>query len=258
MSKILKGKNLLASLLVMTTLLVSFPAVYAEEIVQEIPVEEIAVEIQEEAPVSEPEPEAVPEETLEEAPVAEPEPEMVPEEIQEEAPAADPEPEAVPEEILEEAPVADPEPEMAPEEIPEEAPAAASEGKQEETQETESADEANDEASDDEALIELEDDDAGSVSEELLEEFNNPETYEETHSDISAEIEMKAGELRYGGDITLVAKVSGANMKYRIVWEANDGDGRGWFTVGSGSEYTFTLTPEVVKREYRVALFSVD
>jgi len=42
------------------------------------------------------------------------------------------------------------------------------------------------------------------------------------------------------------------------VWEANDGDGRGWYTVGSGTEYTFTLTRENADREYRVSLFTAD
>lgn len=69
---------------------------------------------------------------------------------------------------------------------------------------------------------------------------------------------MKSGEIRCGGDVTLAAKVSGVEMNHRLVWEANDGDGRGWFTVGSGPEYTFTLTREIVNREYRVSLYTVD
>ena len=47
-------------------------------------------------------------------------------------------------------------------------------------------------------------------------------------------------------------------MSFRIVWKASDGDARGWFTVGSGLEYTFTLTPGVVERAYRAVLFLVD
>jgi len=69
---------------------------------------------------------------------------------------------------------------------------------------------------------------------------------------------MKNSEIYYGRDVTLVAKVSGVEMNNRLVWEANDGDDRGWFTVGSGPEYTFTVTPEIVNREYRVSLFTVD
>jgi len=70
---------------------------------------------------------------------------------------------------------------------------------------------------------------------------------------------MKDGEIAYGRDITLVARVSGAEtLSYRLSWEANDGDDRGWYTVGSGTEYTFTLTPENAGREYRVSVFTVD
>ena len=38
----------------------------------------------------------------------------------------------------------------------------------------------------------------------------------------------------------------------------NDGDERGWYTIGSGLEYTFTVTPENIERGYRVVLFAVD
>ena len=47
-------------------------------------------------------------------------------------------------------------------------------------------------------------------------------------------------------------------LNYRLIWEANDGDGCGWYTVGAGTEYTFLLTRANAGREYRVALFSVD
>lgn len=57
---------------------------------------------------------------------------------------------------------------------------------------------------------------------------------------------------------TPAALVSGEDMSFRIVWKASDGDARGWFTVGSGLEYTFTLTPGVVERAYRAVLFLVD
>ena len=56
------------------------------------------------------------------------------------------------------------------------------------------------------------------------------------------EIELKDSEICYDRDVTLVARVSGADMDYRLVWEANDGSG--WFAVASGEEYTFLLTPE--------------
>ena len=69
------------------------------------------------------------------------------------------------------------------------------------------------------------------------------------------DIELKNSEICYGRDVTLVARVSGADMDYRLVWEVNDGSG--WFAVASGDEYTFLLTPDIVNREYRVVLFRV-
>ena len=221
MRKMNKGKKLPAMLIALAMLLCSFPAVIAEEVT--IPAEEAAVEVQQ-----------VP---------AEAEPEVI--EVPEEEPAA--EPEVV--EIPEEEPAA--EPEVA--EIPEEEPAEAPEDEWNDEPETESVRE-----NESEDLIEIEDDDAGAVSEERLAEFNNPENYEATGFSGSVEIEMKSSEIRCGGDVTLAAKVAGVEMNHRLVWEANDGDGRGWFTVGSGPEYTFTLTRDIVNREYRVSLYTVD
>ena len=75
----------------------------------------------------------------------------------------------------------------------------------------------------------------------------------------SVDIEMKEGEIAFGRDVTLVAKVSGAGaLNYSLVWEANDGDGSGWHAIGSGSDYTFLLTRSNADREYRVLLFTVD
>jgi len=113
---------------------------------------------------------------------------------------------------------------------------------------------------------EFDDDNMGSVSEELLCQFNDPKLYETMEFSGSADIEMADGNIvwdeNWDGKITLKAKVRDANLSYRIVWEATDHDDRGWFTVGSGDEYTFTLTPENVEsvgeREYRVVLFTVD
>ena len=66
----------------------------------------------------------------------------------------------------------------------------------------------------------------------------------------------------WDGRVTLVAKVKDATLSYRLVWEANDGDSRGWFTVGSGTEYSYTLTRDNLEREanreYRVVMFTVD
>ena len=264
-------KKLLATLLALAMLLCSFPAVFAEDAeavaeeatveVQEVMPEPEAEEIPEEEPAEEPETEEIPAEE----PAEDPEVEEIPaeelavepetEEIPAEEPAVEPEAEEIPAEDpaeepeAEEIPAEEPAVEPETEEIPAEEPAAEPEAEEIP---------AEDPAGEDEELIEIEDDDSGSVSEELLEEFNNPETYEAAEFDGNVEIEMKNSEIRYGGEVTLVAKVSGVAMNHRIVWEANDGDGRGWFTVGSGPEYTFTVTPDVVNREYRVSLFTVD
>ena len=237
MRKMNNGKKLPAVLLALAMLLSSFPAVLAEDVTAEIPVEDAAVELlQDSAEETLPEPESV---IPEEEPAAEPEAEAIPEEepeagqIPEEEPAVEPEAEALPEEEFAEVP----------------------EDVLEEEQGTEPAGE--DECADGDPAW-FDDDDAGSVCEELTEEFNNPETYETSEFSGSVEIEMKNSEIHFGGDVTLAARVSGTEKNHRIVWEANDGDGRGWFTVGSGPEYTFTVTRDVVDREYRVNLFTVD
>ena len=119
---------------------------------------------------------------------------------------------------------------------------------------------------DDDDLVEFDDDDAGSVSEDLLQQFNNPENFEKVEFSGSADIELKhvdhMWEAGWDGQITLTAKVRNANLSYRLVWEANDHDERGWFTVGSGDEYSYTLTKNNAEREsnreYRVVLFTVD
>ncbi len=223
-------------------------------------VPEEAPEAPEDIPAEAPAPDAVPEEAPEapeEIPAETPAPDAVPEEIPEtpeEIPAETPAPEAVPEEtpeVPEEIPAETPAPEAVPEESPE-APAA---GTEEDGDGQEAGSSA--EASDGEPVV-IDDDDAGTVSEELLDEFNNPETYETADDGVEVEIVLKNSELRYGEAVTLAALVSGEDMSFRIVWEASDGDARGWFTVGSGLEYTFTLTPGVVERAYRAVLFLVD
>ena len=264
MRKILKGKKLATMLLALAMLLCSFPAVFAED--TEITAEEAGwteevfaaepwiEEIPEEEPWIEEIPEEEPEEEawIEEIPEEEPEEEPWIEEIPEEEPEEEPWIEEIPEEIPEDEPEEEPWIEEIPEEEPEEE-AWTEEIPEEDEQTTEAAEE-----SEDRDLVEMDDDYAGSVSEELLEEFDNPETYEAEEFSGSVEIEMKNSEIHYGGEVTLAAKVSGTEMNHRIVWEANDGDGRGWFTVGSGLEYTFTVTRENVNREYRVSLFAAD
>ena len=281
-----KGNALLAAMLALVMLLCSFPTVYAEDAATEIlaPEQESVsateaesmmaeekpdtetelIEIPEEEPEAEPDtvgvseeaPEAEPEtaEVPEEEPEAEPEPvevlleesetEPEPAEVSEEESETEPEPAEVPEEE----PVA--EPESA--EVPEEEPVAEPESA--EVSEEEPDAEADEEASED-TLYEFDDDEVGSVSEELLEIFNNPDLYEKVEFTGSVNIELKNSEISYDRDVTLVARVTGADMDYRLVWEANDGNG--WFAVASGSEYTFLLTPDIAAREYRVVLFRV-
>ncbi len=261
-----KGKMFMTTLLSLVMLLCSFPVGYAESADAEIPTEEAIAQAPEEAEEAVvPEPEVI--EAIGEEPAAEPEvievieeePETV--EISEEESAAEPEvigvseqgPETEPETagIPEEEPAAEPEVIEVPEEEPETEPEAIKEPLEE--PETEAAEEESEEA-----LVEFENEDAGFVSEELLEDFNNPDTYDTAKFSGAVEIEMKNSEICYGGDVTLVAKVSGVEMNYRLVWEANDDDGRGWHTIGSGPEYTFTVTSDIVNREYRVALYAVD
>ena len=286
MRKINGGKKLLSALLVLIMLVFSFPAAYAEDISAEIIAEEAVTELSAEtaetagsdqAPVPETEPvqdqEADPEAGQEpimsqDDPVAEPAP-VLPEEVPAETPAEAEVPEEVPTEapaeaeVPEEVPTETPAETEIPEEVPAEAPAEA--GTQEEAPTAEPGDgqeaeeePAGSEESGEEEVFEF-DDDPGTVSEELLEPFNNPEAKEPADFTGTIEIEIKTREICYDQPVTLVARISEEiGISCRLVWEANDGDGRGWYAVGSGLEYTFTLTRDIVNREYRVVLFTVD
>ena len=244
MRKNYRGSKLLAALLVLVMLLCSFPLVYAEDAAAEIAVSDQEYTPETETEYAKDEAETAADVELEEVPEEEPEmdPELV--ETPEEAPAAEPDSVEIPEETPEEA-EAETETEHEEAEIEEDA-------EEESDAETEADD--DEEASEDE-LYEFDDDEVGSVSEELLEIFNNPDTYEKIEFTSTVEIELKNSILRYDEDVTLVARVFGADMEYRLVWEANDGNG--WFAVASGHEYTFLLTPDIVNREYRVVLFRV-
>lgn len=275
MRRIFKENRLLAALLVLVMLLCSFPMVYAEDAAAEIAVaeQEYTPETEPETVTAEAEPAAESEPA--EVPAEEPETETAPAEDPEEAPAEECEPEEIPEEApvqepeatetAEEEPAVEADPAEIPEEIPEETETETEaetepkaevepEAEAEAAVEEESEEDADEEAAE-EALYEFDDDEVGSVSEELLEIFNNPDTYERIEFTGSVEIELKNSEICYDRDVTLVARVSGADMDYRLVWEANDGSG--WFPVASGHEYTFLLTPDIVSREYRVVLFRV-
>ena len=267
-----KGGRLLAALLVLIMLLCSFPMVYAADTaaVNTVADREYNPETGMESVMIAAEPAATPETDPADVPEEESAETSEPAEIPEEEPAEDSEMADVPKEEPAEAPepadVPEEEPAEAPEpaDIPEEEPAAEvnpAEVPEEETEkdsgpeaEPETEADPGEEASED-TLYEFDDDEVGSVSGELLEIFNNPDTYERIEFTGSVDIELKSGEICYDRDVTLVARVSGADMDYRLVWEANDGSG--WFAVASGDEYTFLLTPDIVNREYRVVLFRV-
>ena len=74
----------------------------------------------------------------------------------------------------------------------------------------------------------------------------------------TADIILKEQSYSYGDTVTLVADVQGFDISYRLVWEATDYDERGWYTIGSGTEYSFTVTEDIMERGYRVVLFAVD
>ena len=253
-----KGGRLLAALLVLIMLLCSFPMVYAADTaaVNTVADREYNPETGMESVMIAAEPAATPETDPADVPEEESAETSEPAEIPEEEPAEDSEMADVPKEEPAEAPE--------PADIPEEEPAAEvnpAEVPEEETEkdsgpeaEPETEADPGEEASED-TLYEFDDDEVGSVSGELLEIFNNPDTYERIEFTGSVDIELKSGEICFDRDVTLVARVSGADMDYRLVWEANDGSG--WFAVASGEEYTFLLTPGIVNREYRVVLFRV-
>lgn len=227
----------------------SFPQAENEEAALPAAEEETAPEADEEeaSPETEEEPapqapaEAIPQAAEEPAPSAE---EPAPAKEEPVPPAVEtPVPQAA-EEVCEEA-GSDPEPvkEENPEALPEE-PVADTE------QDTEAP-------ADEEMLVILEDGDAGTVSEELLEPFNDPELFEQAESAGTAEIRLKnEGMLSFGDEIILKAEVRDAGPDCRLVWEANDSDGCGWYTVGSGDEYRFILDKDNAEREYRVVVFS--
>ena len=173
-----------------------------------------------------------------------PEEETVFEEIEEVVPeAAGPEEEAASEDDRETAPESGPEPED--NGSNEQAGILPGDG-------TDVADDPQDE----EDLIAVDDDDCGNVSDEILDPFNNPELYEQAEFVGTAEIMLlNEGMFSYGDEIILRAVIRDVNVNCRLIWEANDG--RGWFAVGSGEEYSFILDRDNAEREYRVVLFAV-
>ena len=222
MRKEIKGRVPLSVLMALAMLLCSFPVAYSETMDAEILVEEKAGFVQESV--------------LKPGPVSESV--FVQESGAEPASA-----------VMEEKPAAEPEPAWSPEE--KHAVEISPENEKKPVQETAGEQESN--------YCVIDDDDAGFVSAELLSRYNSLGEDQKARFTGSVDIEMKEGEIAFGRDITLVAKVSGAGvMNYSLIWEANDGDGSGWHAVASGSEYTFLLTRGNADREYRVLLFTVD
>ena len=254
MRKVNKIRMLLATLLVLA-MLCSFPVISAEAMNAEKPAEEMSAEtilVPEETAGSEtePAPETESETAFEAEPAVEPETEPEAEPASEPEGAAEAEPAAAPEAT--EAPADMPEEEMKPETAEEPAQENAEEELEEEMEEEPA------EAQEDN-LCEIDDDDAGYISDELLEMYNHLAANEKAAFTGNVNIELKDSEIAFGQDVTLVAKVSGAEtLNYCMIWEANDGDERGWYTIGTGDEYTFLLTRANAGREYRVVLFSVD
>ena len=208
---------------------------------------------------------AEPEQTEETTPAAETEtatePELIPEPelTGETVVAAEPEPVAEPELTGETAPVAEQE------SVAEQEPAAEAENAMTAEPETSDAEtEAEDEYEDFAEfpiteIEEFEDGNGGNVNPELLEPFDTIANAERISFSGSAEIQLKnTGMIQPGDQITLLAVLRDVNMDCRVVWEASNSDERGWFTVGNGMEYSYTLTAENMAWEYRVVLFTAN
>ena len=210
---------------------------------------------EETAPAAEPESATETEPAEEAAPATEPETAAETEPAEETAPAAEPETAAEAEPAEEAVPAAEPETPAEPEtaDEPETEPEASDE-------EPETADEYED--FNDFPVTEFEefeDGNGGYVNPELLEPFDAIANAERIPFSGSAEIRLKnSGMIRTGDRVTLEAVLQDVNMDCRVVWEANDSDERGWFEVGNGTEYSYTLTEENVTREYRVVLFTTN
>ena len=211
------------------------------------------------APAEEPELIMEPELTAETETAAEPELIPEPELTGETVVAAEPEPVADPELTGETAPVAEQE------SVAEQEPAAEAENAVTAEPETSDAEtEAEDEYEDFAEfpiteIEEFEDGNGGNVNPELLEPFDTIANAERISFSGSAEIQLKnTGMIQPGDQITLLAVLRDVNMDCRVVWEASNSDERGWFTVGNGMEYSYTLTAENMAWEYRVVLFTAN
>lgn len=66
-----------------------------------------------------------------------------------------------------------------------------------------------------------------------------------------------SGDLDYGDTITLCAHIGEKPKEYNIYWEASK-NGSSWFSVGSGSSYSFVVNEENVLYYYRAVLEVLD
>ena len=96
------------------------------------------------------------------------------------------------------------------------------------------------------------------VSAEVLRQLNSTDAGIYIEFNGTADIELAEESYSIGQTVTLRAAVTGADLNCRLVWEANDGDERGWYIIASGPEYTFTVTSEILNREYRAVLLAVN
>ena len=226
-----------------------------EEIIPQEPEEEIVPqEPEEEIVPQEPEEEIVPQEPEEETVPQEPEEEIVPQEPEEKIIPQEPQEEIVPQDAKDAGQAADDKPAGAPEAETDPEDEAKPELPEDPCDEDEPD---TDESWNEEDLVEMEDGDAGYISEEITGQLDYPEQPEQTDRIGTAEIRlMNEGMLNYGDEVILKAEVRDVNLSYRLVWEANDG--AGWYPVGHDETYRFILDRNSAEREYRVTIIAYD
>ena len=92
-------------------------------------------------------------------------------------------------------------------------------------------------------------------SEEPTQEPTAEPTVEPVEFTGTVEVDMRnSGDIYYGDKITLVARISNANLPYSIRWEVDKDNG--WTTISgeTGDTYDFVVTEENEGYAYRVVL----
>ena len=230
------------------------PVAEAETRLQDAGEEIISRETEEEIVPQGSEEEIIPQEPEEEIVPQEPEEEIVPQEPEEKIIPQEPQEEIVPQDTKDAGQAADDKPAGAPEAETD----PEDEAKPELPEDPGDEDEPDtDESWNEEDLVEMEDGDAGYISEEITGQLDYPEQPEQTDRIGTAEIRlMNEGMLNYGDEVVLKAEVRDVNLSYRLVWEANDG--AGWYPVGHDETYRFILDRNSAEREYRVTIIACD